>query len=371
MKSLGIMLALLGLTAESVQGENVAKTGVEPRASTLVSQQFEADFEALVTEDIQLLQGGLAYGQKHGQFEWMTSLAYQTFALDYRPAPFDFLGVDRALDEGRIAAQANGRFRWGQSVSLLASAGVYDGFANYRSVWLNEYFRQQFSTLPEYVPASPRGENVAAGVRWEYLPASAFVEGTVSYLHDEIAPGYEIDFAGLRRDRHHLDTLAYQVAFENVLTRRVRVRNEFRLTDTTERELRYAYQGSLNVALGERWVARLFGGYTEEAPTFIAHYHGGALDFEPAAGWSVGIFGRRYVDSGEIENSLFSSAAPGLSAWQAGLSLRRSWGVHSFRISAAPYQTRFEPSGIGTAFFQNLYRGRDWALVQLAYAADF
>ncbi len=221
------------------------------------------------------------------------------------------------------------------------------------------------------MPASPRGENVAAGVRWEYLPVSAFVEGMVSYLHDEIAPGYEIDFAGLRRDRHHLDTLAYQVAFENVLTRRVRVRNEFRLTDTTERELRYAYQGSVNVALGERWVVRLFGGYTEEAPTFAAHYYGGALDFEPAEGWTVGVFGRRYTDSGEIENSLFSSAAPGLSAWQAGLSLRRSWGVHSFRLAAAPYRTRFEPAGIGTAFFQNLYRGRDWALVQLAYAADF
>lgn len=341
------------------------------RPSTLVSQTFGVGFEALLASDLQLTESSLAYGQKHGRFEWNASVAYNSYGLDYRPAPFDFLGADAELSESRAAGQLSGRMRLDERFSLLASGGVYDGFTNYRTVWLNEFFRQQFSTLPEYVPASPRGENVSGGVRWEYLPASAFVEGTVSYLHDEIAPGYEIDFDGLRRGRPNLDTLAYQVAFENVLTRRVRVRNELRLTDTTERELRYAYQGSLNVALGERWVARLFGGYTEEAPTFAAHYYGGAVDFEPAGGWSLGMFGRRYVDSGEIENSLFSSAAPGLAAWQVGLTVRRSWGVHSFRVSAAPYQTRFEPFGISTAFFQNLYRNRDWALVQLAYAAEF
>lgn len=373
MKRFGARLSLMGAVT-LVLALRTALAG-EPQdggaPSTLVSQQFDTHFEALVAQDIQLIQSGLAYGQKHGRFEWAVSLAYNAFVLDYQPASFDFLGLSTDLNESQLAGQASGRFRLNRILSLLASGGLYDGFTNYRNVWLNEYFRQQFSALPEYVPASPRGENVSVGLRWEYLPASAFVEGTVSYLHDEIAPGYEIDFTGLRRGRPNLDTLAYQVALENVLSRRVRIRNEFRLTDTTNRDLRYAYQGSLNVALGERWVAKLFGGYASETPTFTAHYFGGSVDFEPKAGWSLGVFGRRYLDSGEIENSLFSSAAPGLAAWQAGLTVRYTRGVHSFRLSAAPYFTRFEPFGIGTAFFQNLYRSRDWALLQLAYAAEF
>ncbi len=371
LKRLGFLPMVAGLAALAGHGDEPAAPAASGWTSTLVSQRVEADFEALLAADMELLQTGLAYVQKHGRFEWTASLAYNEFGLEYRPAPFDFLGAGAELNERRIAGQINGRVRLGDSVSVLAGGGAYDGFSNYRTVWLNEYFRQQFSALPEYVPASPRGKNVNLGLRWEYLPASAFIEANVSYLHDEIAPGYEIDFAGLRRGRPKLETLAYQVALENVLTRRVRLRHEFRLTDQTDRELRYAYQGALNVALGNRWVVRLLGGYTEEAPTFAAHYFGGAVEFEPAAGWTLGVFGRSYRDSGEIENTLFSSAAPGLAAWQAGLSLSRTWGVHSFRLSAAPYVTRFEPAGIGTAFFQNLYRNRDWALLQVAYAAEF
>jgi len=371
MKQLGILLAAMWLSMIDGRGEESVATPSFDGSSTLVSQRVETDFEALLASDLQLVQTGIAYGQKYGRFEWTASIAYNAFGLEYQPAPFDFLGMSTELSERRIAGQLNGRLRLGDEFSVLASGGAYDGFSNYRSVWLNEYFRQQFSSLPEYVPASPRGENVNLGLRWEYLGASAFIEGNVSYLHDEIAPGYEIDFAGLRRGRPSLDTWAYQVAFENVLSRRLRVRNEFRLTDQTDREQRYAYQGSLNIALGDRWVVRLLGGYTEEAPTFVAHYFGGAAEFEPVTGWTIGLFGRSYRDSGEIENTLFSSAAPALTAWQAGLSVGRTWGKHSVRLSIAPYLTRFEPAGIGTAFFQNLYRNRDWALVQLAYSTEF
>ena len=51
--------------------------------------------------------------------------------------------------------------------------------------------------------------------------------------------------------------------------------------------------------------------------------------------------------------------------------MRRVWGVHSVKLFAAPYFTRHEPAGIGTAFFQNLYRNRVWGVVQVAYAAEF
>ena len=339
--------------------------------STLVSQPAEAAFEGLFASDVRVLLTDLAYGQKHGRWEANVGVSYTAYELDYRPAPFDFLGQDRDVSAHRIGAQMSGQRKVGEDFLLLAAAGAYTGFGNFRSVWFDEYFHQQFATLPGYRLADPHGFNASGGLRWEYLPASGFAEGTFGGLHDQIAPGYEIDFAGLRRARSDLNTLAWQLAFENVLTPWLRVRHEFRLTDVTDRDPRLAYHGSVAAAAGDRWLLRLSGGYTQEEPTFRARHAGAAIEFTLAPGWTWIASGRHYRDTGEIENSLFTTATPGLTAWQAGFGLRRTWGDHTVRLSVTPYFTQHEPFGIGTAFFQNLFRDRTWVLVQCAYAAEF
>ena len=371
-------LAMLALAVNARAELSIAAAGsgsASGRDGAPVTHQLQADFEGMFASDIRLTQSTVAYGQKRERFEFNASVAYNTFDLDYQPAPFDFLGTPAHVDERRTAAALGVRTKLLDPLTLLFSGGLYEGFADYRSAWLNEYYRQQFSSVTgfgdEYVTPSPRGENISLGLRWEYLPTTGFVQGDIGYLHDRIAPGYEIDFDGLRSGRPNLYTASYHLAFENVLTRRLRVLNEFRLTDTTNREQRYGYQGSLNLALGERWVVRAFGGYTQERPAFEAHYFGGTVEYEPETGWLLSVSGRQYRDTGEIENSLFSSAAPGLDAWQAGFGLRRLWGVHSVKLFVAPYFTHYEPAGIGTAFFQNLYRNRAWGVIQIAYASEF
>ena len=339
--------------------------------STLVSQSVEVAFEGLVSRDIQVLLTDLAYGQRHGRWEANVGVSYTAYELDYRPAPFDFLGQDRDVSAHRAGIQMSGQRRIGEDFMLLAAGGAYAGFGNFRSVWFDEYFYQQFATLPGYRSSDPYGVNISGGLRWEYLPASGFVEGTFGVLHDQIAPGYEIDFNGLRRARSDLNTVASQLAFENALTPWLRIRHELRLMDVTDRDPRLAYQGSVAAAAGDRWLLRLSGGYTYEEPTFRAHHLGGAVEFNMAPGWTWIVSGRYYRDTGEIENSLFTTATPGLTAWQAGLGLRRTWGDHSVRLSVTPYFTRHEPFGIGTAFFQNLFRDRTWVLIQCAYAAEF
>ena len=362
-----LTLALFGGAGATAAVDSSSSTGV----GTPLAHAVQADFEGLFASDIQLTQSTVTYGLTRGSFEINASASLNTFNLDYQPAAFDFLGFATALDERRWAGALAGEAGLLPSLTLMVAGGLYDGFSDYRSLWLNEYYRQQYAALPGYVAASPRGEQASGGVRWEYLPAVGFLQVDVSYFHDEIAPGYEIDFEGLRRGRPDLYTTAYRLVFENILTRRVRMMNEFQLGDTTDREVRYSYQGSLNLALGERWVVRVYGGYTEEAPTFTAWYFGGAAEFELAGGWLVGVSGRYYSDTGEIEDALFSSAAPGLEAWQIGLGVRRVWGSHAVKVHVAPYFTRYEPVGIGTAFFQHLYEDRDWAIVQLAYTIEF
>ncbi len=339
-----------------------------------VTHQVQSDFEGLFASDLQLTLSSIAYGQKRGRFEFNLSGAYNTFDLNYRPVSFDFLGTPSQVNERSVATQLGLQAKPIDSLTLQIGSGLYHGYTDYRSAWLNEYYRQQFSGVTDstdvYVTPSPHGENVNFGLRWEYLPTLGFVQGDLSYLHNQIAPGYEIDFEGLRRGRPNLYTANYHVAFENVFTRRIRLQNEFRLTDTTNRELRYGYQGSINIAVGEKTVVRGFGGYTQERPSFQGYYFGGTIEYEPSAGWLLSASGRYYRDTGEIENSLFSSAAPGLDAWQVGIGVRRIWGIHSVKLFLAPYFTHYQPAGIGTAFFQNLYRDRTWGLVQLAYHAE-
>lgn len=338
--------------------------------------QIRFDFDGLISSDVQLTQESLAFSFQHRRLEVAAGLSYNRYSLDYQPATdIDFLGSPTHVSEDRIAGQAGVKLTIAEPLKWLASGGAYDGYSDYRSVWLNEYYRQQFEDVrgfgDEYVKPNPHGESFNTGLRWEFVPATAFIQGDFSYLHDEIAPGYEIDSNGLRKGRPNLYSGIYHVAVEQLIGRRVRLLNEFRLTDTTDRRLRYNYQGSINVAPAEDWLVRGIGGYTTESPQFEAWYAGLNVEYQVSAGWWVSAQGRYYRDTGEIENSLFSSAAPGVKAWQTGLGLRHVWGGHSVKVSAAPYFTRYDPIGINTARFENLYRNRNWVSIQLAYNFEF
>ena len=91
--------------------------------------------------------------------------------------------------------------------------------------------------------------------------------------------------------------------FENILTSRIRTLNEFQLTFTSGREPRYSYRGSVNVALGERWVWRTTGGYTHENPTLRAWNAGSTFEFELAPRWLVSVSGTAQAFVTPEENS--------------------------------------------------------------------
>ena len=146
-------------------------------------------------------------------------------------------------------------------------------------MWINNYYRQQYNNPnlppipPGYTEADPKGWNVAAGFRWEYRPEAGFLEVRAGYALDVVAPGYELDTSlpePLIRGEDRLYTPSLKLSFENVLGTRWRLLNEMQLSDTTERELRFSWQGSLNFAPRDRWVLRSYVGYTTEQPKFEA-----------------------------------------------------------------------------------------------------
>jgi hypothetical protein len=265
---------------------------------------------------------------------------------------------------------------------LLGSGGIYDGYPDYRRVWIANRYRQKyanpaFPTIQGYKKPDPKGWNVSTGARGEYLPASGFAELKLGYAYERTAPGYAdgSDALGnyrLLRGREQLDTESLGFSSENVLTTRLRALNEFTFIHTTARQLRFTYQGSLNLALGERWVVRGYGGVSTEAPRFDAYFFGATVEYELTSSLLLSVTGRYYKDTGEIENSLLtSSAGPPLESWEAGVGLRYSWRNSSLKVYVAPFWTNYDPVQVGTADFIHLYADRNWVLAQIAWSLQF
>ena len=359
--------------AAKSQGTEMIETATGPP----VERRGEVSFEALLASDIEITSSALNYGQKHGSTDWRINYTHNTIGEDYENfVLFDFLGYPERITENYDAGSLSLRQKLNNTLTLYVAGGGYVGFTDYRSLWLANYYKQQFASFfPDvYEKPTPKGLNASGGLRWEYQPTTGFIEAGFFYSSDDIASGYERDlFTGdAIRGNSSLQTYSPTLKFENIVSRRIRVLNEFQLTFTTDRETRYAYRNAINIALGEHWVWRMLGGYTHEDPTLRAWYAGATLEFEITPRWLINLSGLYYHDTGEIENSAFiSTAAPGVETWQAGLGLRYAGESSSFSLTVAPIWANYEPVTVGTRPFTNLYRDRDWVSVQAAWSVTF
>jgi hypothetical protein len=335
---------------------------------------LEFSGETIRSEDIALGRGTAAARLLQGDTEVTFTVSRSALEFDYRPAPFDFRGVAVTRDEASSALRVAGQQRVrGGIFTVLGAVGGYRGYTSYRSAWLDEYYRQQFSALSgtpglnTYRKAAPAGFDGSLGVRWEYVPGSAITQLTWGLAQDRISPGYEIGFAGLRRTPDTLATNSLTWSFENVLTSRLRSRVELRTADTSGRDRRIGGEAELRAALGERWIARASVGGASEDPTFESTFGGLAVEREVGGGFSAYVEGRRYRDTGEIENALlFSSAAPGLRTRSWGVGLRRDGERWNGRVTLARLETDFAPTNLNTDFFRVLYRDRHWFTFEAA-----
>lgn len=298
------------------------------------------------------------------------TVSRSSYDVDYEPNVF---GSDANLTEESYAYAFDASAPIGGGWSVSASTAYYDGFTDYRSVWINEYYSQLFGEVPGYVEAAPKGSSFSLGLEWEYVPVVAKVRLTGGYGKDTIAPASEFGEDGLVRSRPNLYTRYLQLQTENVLSPKIIVQNTFQFTDTTSREKRWSGQTAWNIALSQDWFLRLNAGGAIEQPNFDAYYFGGSLEYRLADNWFFRLNGRYYEDTGEIENSLggFTSSAPSLKSVELGAGLR--WqGVHnSVNLYVGYYQTEYDPLAEDNIFLENLYNDRRWGLVQLTYTHTF
>jgi hypothetical protein len=257
-------------------------------------------------------------------------------------------------------------------LTLRGQVGLqaYDGFATYQAAWLHEFYQQRYG-LFDYDQVDPYGLQGNLGNRWEYTPGSGYLQASVSRLHQRMAPGAEFE-GYLTLGNTHLSTTLVNLSSENILSKRVRTRMDFGITDTTDRELRYTLAGFVNYAASENWVIRSMLSWTSESPGFNAYIGSLTSEYPITDAFLMSLSGRYYQDSGEIEDSLlFSTAAPGIETIQIGIGFRYQREHASAKLFIAPYTSRYEPIGRGTEFFGQLYQDRNWILLQLAYSWEF
>ena len=330
--------------------------------------------EYLASDDVQIMDSLFGYYQKSADTTYRLFLGMKHFDLKYEPAiliPGLSERKDLVEDNGSIRVQAEHVLspRW----TTFQGGGYYNGFADYRSIWLDEHYRQNFASLSGYRVSSPMGYHLTGGLRWSNLPSTLFLQGNAMYQRDAISPGYEKPiFQPLVRGQDRLDTWTGNLSMENILHRRLRVRNEIRLVDTTERGLRYGYQGALNWAIGDSLVSRTTIGWTDEAPNFRSKEVSQVLEAELGNRWFLRIHGRIYQDSGLIrDHRILSSAQPPLETYQVGCGLRFRGNYWTWDLSGGPYWSEYGMLNQRSSEFRHLYADRKWMVYRAALRYDF
>lgn len=131
-----------------------------------IQRNLQAEAEILATDDLQSIYTEARYVSQGTQWNWEVGLAVTTLLLVYAPArprnglPVDPFWSETSREEVRVTASANLTWMPREHLELTASVGFFDGFGDLNSIWLAEYYRQQFEeTEPTYEAPDPYGGN--------------------------------------------------------------------------------------------------------------------------------------------------------------------------------------------------------------------
>lgn len=329
-------------------------------------QTFDLEYELLDSSDIKVRSGSASYQQEREDWTFSGRFGYIGYLLAYRPSP-KLGGLDRSLSESTWSGDLSVSRKLNDSWEISLGGRVYDGFSDYRSIWIAEFYRQDFNFPSSgYYAPDPGGWSVTGGVAWS-PSITRQVSLDVTYGQDTIAPGWTFQ----QPSNDLLQTYAVSARWQETLSPKLKIETSLSLSDVTSRQHRIIAQTSWHYALTSQLTLRAQAGGGKENPGFSSAYGGLYLHTELTSAWSVGVGARIYDDRGEIETSGFNTSAPGLSSAEFGMTALYQKNSHALRVSLSHFDTNYEPVSAENADFENLYRDRSWIALRLAYSREF
>lgn len=370
----GLLAALLlvgapspGEAKELLVGESSLATVGGPEWFQPGGQRWDAEWEGLFGNDVIVNRVATGLETKWRDLTLGGTFSYTDLEVDYRePGTFA-----TARSEANLLGQLDLSWEPHPEWEVTTLVRAYEGFPDYRAVWIAEYYEQLFGFVPGYRTADPGGWAVGAGVAWQVDPGATRVSIDLGFGRDEIVEGWEFGPGRAVPGRSELETLSAGATWEQAVNGWLKSETSVRIQKVTAREPRWQVQSQWAAALSVAWTLQADAGLTRERPHFEAYYAGALLDYEFQPGWHLAVGTRYYEDSGEIESSGFSTAAPGMQSFEVMASLLVETDDLAVRLSGGFYNSDFEPLDPTNDFFANLYRDRDWWLTRLAVSYRF
>ena len=333
------------------------------------AQDVEFTAEGLSTSDILVQSYQLYYSGVEGPWTFEVGVGSNHYDIDYSPVLF---GTDEHLSENTETFSVSLTREWSQQWSGTLTLGAYDGYADYRSIWISEFYKQFYGGFPSYYDPDPHGQSVNVNAEWDYLPGSGSATFGLGFGRDEIAPGWSFDSAVGKPEpgRESLDTFSGNILVEQALNPWLKTELALTFRQTSERDPRFGILNTWIAAVGP--VAfRLTGGVTSEAPSFDAAYGSAVIEWNFQPQWSARIGYRAYTDNGEIESSGFNALAPPVDSTEIFTNLLWDNGEFAVLAGVGLLDTDYEDLSEDNEFFGNLYRDRQWWTFRLSASYRF
>ncbi len=336
----------------------------------------ESGFEWVAASDVRILAAQAGVGPQAGFSGYGATVAMEEMRVDYLPhSGVDTVGVPVNRSETRLSGGVEGSHPVEAGV-LTFGVDLREGYSNFRALWIDEYYRQQFGRFDAYTEARPRAWGGTVG--FSRPPAwnrYARMDVSYAYSRERISAPYERVIGpagGLIRGDDRINTNQVRAGIEVPAGNRFRWRNDVYAIHVTDRAWRYAWEGRLNWNPAGEWVVRNRFFYARESNLWAYGLQFG-LEYTAAQWWTIGIAGRYYSDNGQTEEALavVSMAAPPLRTRQVLVTLRFEGSKWAFQAGAGPYRTRYARPDAPIAPFLHLYRDRNWIRSNLAVQRKF
>ncbi len=343
------------------------------RPTALPATESGWSLELLASDDISLVEGASYLSFTEG--EWKSVLSYRRLGywIDYQPPAGALTGGASEREETKDSLRLALQMPAGEGLSLHGEFGGYVGYSDFQSLWIDEYYHQLFEGYPGYETSQPMGWDYLVGVRWDYLPTSAFVKLSLFGGHDRMPPAWEPVIGGdLVSKGSSIESTGARLELENALSRRFRTHNRLTMLDATAREPRWSFESMNHYALSESWVVKGTAGGSLEDPDFEALWASLAIERDHRRTWFYGIGARFYTDSGETEDlALYGTSAPPATTVSVSGTLRWIQGGHQASLGIGPCWTRYDEDPGNASPVAGLYTDRTWLSLQAAWSFQF